>query len=91
MENLNKDFNAVKVVSYYLHVSFLETCKSYRLCPTGLSIKEKPFLVFESLELRVFRKETIVNTEKDPLEVLYVGIYGRMCSIEKNFGISYIS
>ena len=54
MENLNKDFNAVKVVSYYLHVSFLETCKSYRLCPTGLSIKEKPFLVFESLELRVF-------------------------------------
>ena len=54
MENLNKDFNAVKVVSYYLHVSFLETCKSYRLCPTGLNIKEKPFLVFESLELRVF-------------------------------------
>ena len=44
MEILDKDFKngfvcgfqyAVKVVSYCLHVSFLETCKSYGLCPTG--------------------------------------------------------
>ena len=45
MEILDKDFKngfvcgfqyAVKVVSYCLDVSFLETCKSYGLCPTGL-------------------------------------------------------
>ena len=57
---LDKDFKngfvsafqyAVKAVSYYLHiimVSFLETCKSYELCPTGLSIRKKPFIEFES-------------------------------------------
>ena len=63
MEILDKDFKngfvsafqyAVKMVSYYLlHVSFLETCKSYGFCPTGLSIRKKPFIEFESHELKV--------------------------------------
>ena len=53
MEILYKDFKngfvsgflyAVKVVSYYLHVSFLETCKSYGLCLTVLSIRKKPLM-----------------------------------------------
>ena len=30
----------VKIVSYYLHVSFLERGKSYELCPAGLSISK---------------------------------------------------
>ena len=94
MEILDKDFKngfvsafqyAVKVVSYYLHVSFLETCKSYGLCPTGLSIRKKPFIEFESDELKVFWKETIINTEKDLLEGLCVGICERMFNIEKKF------
>ena len=76
---------AVKVVSYYLHVSFLETCKSYGLCPTGLSIRKKPYIEFESDELKVFWKETIINTEKDLLEALCVGICERMFNIEKKF------
>ena len=72
MEILDKDFKngfvsafqyAVKVVSYYLLISFLETCKNYGLCPTGLSIRKKPFIEFESDELKVFWKETIINTE----------------------------
>ena len=92
MEILDKDFKndflsafkyAVKVVSYYLHVSFLETCKSYGLCPTGLSIRKKSFIEFESDELKMFRKETIVNTENDLLEALCVGICERMFNIEK--------
>ena len=44
MEIVNKDFKdgyAVKFVSYYLHVSFLETCKSYGWCPAGLNIRQK--------------------------------------------------
>ena len=94
MEILDKDFKngfgsafqyAVKVVSYYLHVSFLETCKCYGLCPTGLSIRKKPFIEFESDELKVFWKETIINTEKDLLEALCVGICERMFNIEKKF------
>ena len=63
MEILDKDFKngfvsafhyAVKVVSYCFHVSFIETCKSYGLCPTGLSIRKKPFIEFESYKLIVF-------------------------------------
>ena len=94
MEILDNDFKngfvsvfqyAVKGVSYYLHVSFLETCKSYGLCPKGLSIRKKPFIEFESDELNVFWKETIINTEKDLLEALCVGICERMFNIEKKF------
>ena len=53
MEIFDKDFEngfvsafqyAVKVVSYYLHVSFLETCKSNGLCSADLSIRIKPFI-----------------------------------------------
>ena len=75
----------VKVVSYYLNISFLETCKSYGLCPTGLSIRKKPFMEFESDELKVFWKETIVNTENDLLEVLCVGICEGIFNVEKRF------
>ena len=94
MEILGKDFKngfvsafhyAVKVVSFYFHVSFLETCKSSGLCPTDLSIRKKPFKEFESDELKVFWKETIENTEKDLLEALCVGICERMFIIEKKF------
>ena len=56
---------------------------AYGLCPTGRSIRKKPFIEFESDELKMFWKETIVNTEKDLLEALYVGICERMFSIEK--------
>ena len=94
MKILDKDFKndfvsafqyTVKVVSYYLHISFLETCKSYGLCPTGLSIRKKPFIEFESDELKVFWKETIVNTENDLLEVLCVGICEGIFNVEKRF------
>ena len=89
MEILDKDFKnafvsafhyAVKVVSYHFHVSFLETCKSYELCPTGLSIRKKPFREFESDELKV-----IENREKDLLEALCVGICEKIFRIEKKF------
>ena len=49
MEIVDKDFKngfvaafqySVKVVLYYLHMSFLETCKSYRLCSAGLNIRK---------------------------------------------------
>ena len=53
---------AVKVMPYYLHaiylftyyLSFLETCKSYGLCPAGLNIRKKPFIEFETDDLIVF-------------------------------------
>ena len=66
MEIADKDFKngficafqfAVKTVSpYYLHVSLLETCKSYELCPAGLSISKKPFIEFETEDLKYFEK-----------------------------------
>ena len=78
MEIVDKDFKngfvaafqyAVKLMSYYLHVSFLETCKSYGLCPAGLNIRKKPF---ESDDLIIFWKETFLSAENDLLEALCV-------------------
>ena len=77
--------NAVKVMSYYLHVSLLETCKSYSLCPTGLNIRKKPFFEFESDDLIVFWKETLLNAENYLLEALCVGICERMFTLERKF------
>ena len=57
MEIIDKDFKvayvsgfqyAVKSVSYFFHVSFLETCESYGLCPAGLHIQKKPFIEFDT-------------------------------------------
>ena len=68
MEIVDKDFKvgfvsvfqyAVKSVSYFFHVSFLETCKSYGLCPTGLNIWKKPFIELETGDLKIFWNETI--------------------------------
>ena len=95
MEIVDKDFRngficafqyAVKAVSYFLHISFLETCKSYNLCPSGLNIRKKPFIEFESVDLKVFWQETLAKTERDLLEVLCVGICERMF---QSFGMSY--
>ena len=53
MEIIDKDFKnrfvaafqyGVKVKSYYLHKSFLETCKSYGFCPAYLNILKKAIL-----------------------------------------------
>ena len=45
---------AVQVMSYYLHVSFLETCKSFGLCPVGLNIRKKPFIESKNDDLIIF-------------------------------------
>ena len=83
MEIVDKDFKvgfvsgfqyAVKSVSYFFHVSFLETCKSYGLCPAGLNIRKKPFIEFETSDLKVFWNETIKKTEENLLEALCIGI-----------------
>ena len=50
-----------------------------------MNIRKKPAIEFECDERKVFWKETIVNTEKDLLEALCIGICERMFSIEKTF------
>ena len=94
MEIVDKDFKvgfvsgfqyAVKSVSYFFHVSFLETCKSYGLCPTGLNIRKKPFIEFETSDLKIFWNETIRKTEENLLEALCIGICERLFTIEEKF------
>ena len=94
MEIVDKDFkngfvtafqHVVKAMSYYLHVSFLETCKSYGLCPTGLNIGKKPFIEFGSDDLIIFWKETLLSAENNLLEALYVGICQRIFTLEKKY------
>ena len=65
---------AVKVMPYYWHESFFEICKSYDLCPSGLNIRKKPFIEFESDNLIILWKNTLLSAENDLLEALCVGI-----------------
>ena len=94
MQIVEKDFKvgyvsgfqyAVKSVSYFFHVSFLETCKSYGLCPTGLTIRKKLFIEFEISDLKVFWNETIKETEENLLEALCIGICKSLFTIEEKF------
>ena len=63
----------------------METCKSYELCPAGLSIPKKPFVEFETEYLRVLWNETVIRSEKDLLEILCIGICERLNNIERRF------
>ena len=65
---------AVKTLSYYFHVAFLETCKSYSLCPSGLRINKDPFIKFESNDLQVIWKNVITTTQEQLLDTLCIGI-----------------
>ena len=94
MEIVDKDFKvgcvsgfhyAVKSVSYFLHVSFLETCKKYRLCPAGLNIWKKLFIESETSDLKVFWNETIRKTEENLLEALCIRICERLFTVEEKF------
>ena len=69
----------------YIYMSFLETCKSYGLCPAGLNIRKKPFIEFESDDLIIFWTETLLSAGNDLLEALCVGICERMFTLEKKF------
>ena len=89
MEIVDKDFKivtgfqyAVKSVSYFF-VSFLETCKSYGICPSRLNIRKKPFLEFETSDLKVFGNETIKKTEENLLEALCIGICERFLTYQR--------
>ena len=59
----------VKIMSYYLHVPSLETCKSYGLCPAGLNIIKKSFIEFESDNLIIFWKKTSSLSAENVLEM----------------------
>ena len=94
MEIVDRDFKngfvaafqyAIKVMSYYLHVSFLVTCKSYGFCSSGLNIRKKPSIEFESDDLIIFWKETFLSGENDLLQALCMGICERMFTLEKKF------
>ena len=94
METVDKDFKvgcvsgfqyAVKCVSYFFHVSFLEACKSYGVCPAGLNIRKKPFIEFETSDVKVFWNETIKKAEESLLVGLCTEICERLFTIEETF------
>ena len=72
----NKFFAAfqytVKILSYYLHVSFLD-------------IRKKSFIEFESDDFIIFWKEILLYPKNDLLEALCVGICEWMFTLEKEF------
>ena len=50
-----------------------------------MSISKKPFIEFETEDLKVFWKETLIQSEKDLLETLCIGVYERLNNIEGKF------
>ena len=76
---------AIKMVSYYLHVSLLEICRSYELCTFGLSVSKKHFIEFEMKNLKVLWKETFIQSKKDLLEDLCIEICDRLKNIKGRF------
>ena len=70
-------------MSYYLHVLFLETYKSYGLCPTGLNIRKKSFIESESDDLIIYCKETLLSAENDLLKALCVRICEHIFTLQK--------
>ena len=66
-------------------MSFLETCKSYGLCLTGLNIRKKLFIEFEASDLKVFWNETIRKAEDNLLEALCIVIWERLFTIKEKF------
>ena len=71
-------------------MSFLETCKSYALYPAGLNIRKKPFIEFETSDLKVFSNETIKKTEENLLEALCIGFVKDCLLSKKSFGRNYV-
>ena len=76
---------AVKSVSYFYHVAFLESCKSFNLCPAGLCIKKDPFIKFESDDLNVMWKNVITTTQEQLLDMLCIGISNRLFKLTESF------
>ena len=89
-------YRIVQYIYIYIHIYiyiyiYICTYILYIYCPTGLSIRKKLYIEFDCDELKVFWKETIVNTEKGLLEALCVE-YVKECSIlKRSFGKSYFN
>ena len=78
---------AVKSLSYFIHIAFLETCSAFDLCPGGLQITKQPFISFESKELTALWEQTIWSSSKQLLETLIFGIHEKLLDFESDFWI----
>ena len=76
---------AVKSGSYFYHVTFLESCMSFNLCPAGLCIKKDPFIKFESDDLNVMWKNVIMTTQEQLLDMLCIGNSNRLFKVTESF------
>ena len=49
----------------YIQKTFLETYQSYGFCQAGLNIRKKPFIEFETRDLKIFWNKTIKKTKRN--------------------------
>ena len=76
---------AVKAYSYFLHISFLETCKFIDIRPAGIQIKKQSFIEFRSQDMIASWQDTIESTERQLLDTLLMGIAEKMMEFEIEF------
>ena len=60
----------LKCCTYFYHVSYLETCKSFGVYPAGLQLNKTPFISFDNDELTATWQDTINSTQEQLLETL---------------------
>ena len=83
---INSTFrNAIKACRYFYHIAFLETCKSTDIVPTGLIIKQRPFISFNCAEFDAFWEETVKSTQEKLLDTLILGIHDKLLDFELKF------
>ena len=76
---------AVKSYSYFYHICFLECCKHVGIRPSGLKIRNTPFVQFEDGVIQVEWDKTIDRCENELVETLLLGLSDKMLSFEEKF------
>ena len=77
--------SAVKCYNYFYPIVFLECCKHYNFTPTGLNIKHKSFIQFDSQDMTTLWECTIQSTERQLMESLLFGLHEKMLTFEIHF------
>ena len=77
--------SAIKCLNYFYHIVFLESCKYVNIIPTGLQIKNKSFIRFESADISATWNSTIELTKKSLMDALLLGLHEKMINFEISF------
>ena len=77
--------SAIKCLNYFYHIVYLESCKHVDATPSGLQIRNKSFIRFDSPDIIATWESTIESTQRNLLDSLLVGLHEKMINFEISF------